>query len=184
MNSEIGQLAVVSEMNIVMPPTVHPADAEVDLDILKSIPKKFCIEDEKTCNWWIKKIVAARNYAEHVKQYAEAEIKRAKREEHTLWFLFARQAEAWLRIELEKSGGRRRSIALPAGTLGLRSQPALLVVDDDDVVLGWCKHNCPSAIVVVEKLSRSILKDHFSQSGEMPDSGCHLDPGGDRLHVK
>src|SRR5882724_2767884 len=93
------QIAAVSRET---PPLTSPLDAEVDVEVLKAIPKAFAIEDERSVNWLIKKIVAARAYADRIKDWAEQEQRRAVREEATLLFLFGRQAEVWARAEIEK----------------------------------------------------------------------------------
>jgi hypothetical protein len=166
------------------PPITSPVDAEVDLEVLKVVPRHFEIVDEKTANWLVRKIVAAREYGERVKEWAERERRRADREEHTLTFLFGRQIETWAKTEIEKLNGRRKSLCLPAGTVGFRSQPSRLVVDDDAAVILWAKKECPAAIVVVEKLSRSILNDHFGQTGEVPEHGAHVERDAETFYIR
>lgn len=149
--------------------------ADAPATSLPPTPETFSISDEKSANWLIKKVVAARNYADRVKQWAEQERRRAEREEETLMFLFGRQLQAWTKGEVEKSKGKRKSICLPSGTVGFRRVNASLQVDDEQAVLVWARVNCPSAVVVVEKLSRSILSDHFKVTGEVPDHGAHVE---------
>ena len=180
-----GQLALASpRSSLETPPVNSPTDAEVDLEVLKSVPKQFCIEDDMSANWLIKKITATRQYAQRVKEWAESETRRAEREESTLMFLFGRQIERWARDEVEKLNGKRKSIALPAGTLGFRTINPSLQVDDEQVVIRWARKNCAGAIVVVEKLSRTTLKQHFETTGEMPDEGAHVEPGGERFFIR
>jgi hypothetical protein len=124
-----------------------PGDAEMDVEVLRSVPKEFAIDCEAHANWLVRKIVSARAYAERVKEWCEQELRRAAREEQTLMFLFSRQAEAWARGEIEKLNGRRKSLSLPAGVLGFRTVNPSLQVDDEQVVLIWAKANCPEAVV-------------------------------------
>lgn len=166
------------------PPTVCPADAEVDIEVLKSVPKAFCIEDERTANWLVRKIIAAREYAERVKLWSEQECRRAQREEMTLFFLFGRQAEAWAKGEIEKQKGKRKSIPLPAGVIGFRTVNACLQVDDEQAVLRWASEHCPSAVVVVKKLSRTELKGHFEKTGEVPPEGAHVEPRKETFFIR
>lgn len=158
-----------------MPPLTDAIDAEVDHELTKVVPKQFEITDESSANWLLRRIVTAREYAQHVKEWAAQEQRRAEREERTLLFLFGRQLERWVRAEIEKLNHRRKSICLPAGTLGLRRVNACLQIDDEQAVIGWARKHLPSALLTVEKLSRSVLSDHFKQTGEMPDSGAHLE---------
>jgi hypothetical protein len=160
-------------------------DAEVDLEVLRSVPKQFSIGDENTANWLVKKVTAAREYAANVKKWAELELKRAEREEHCLMFLFGRQIESWAQSEIAKKGGKRKSINLPAGSVGFRITAAALRVDDEAKVIVWARTNCPSAVEVVTttKLSRGILTDHYKSTGEIPDSGAHVEPQKEKFHI-
>ncbi len=108
--------SAMTTTDLIPPPVTTAADAEVDLELLKAVPKAFTIEDEQSANWLIKKIISARNYADHVQSWANREIARATREEQTLLYLFGAQLEGWARIEIEKFNGRRKSISLPAGS--------------------------------------------------------------------
>src|SRR4051794_29700288 len=78
------------------------SDADVDLEVLKTVPKQFRIDDEQSANWLVRKVIAAREYGERVKAWAEQERRRAEREERTLMFLFGRQIEVWAKCEIEK----------------------------------------------------------------------------------
>jgi hypothetical protein len=165
------------------PPIVRPVDAEVDLDILKAVPKKFMVEDEKSANWLIKRIISARQYAASVKVWAELELRRAEREESTLMFLFGRQIEAWTKSEIERQKGRRKSLCLPGGKVGFRTDQTKLVIDSELAVLEWARLQCPAAIITVEHLSKSIVKEHFEKTGEVPESGAHIQPEQERFFV-
>lgn len=160
-----------------------PADAEIDIAILRSLPHEFCVADEKSANWLIRKVMASRQYAESVKVWAAQELRRAGREEDVLMRLFGRQLEGWAKAEIEKFKGRRKSVALPAGTVGFRTNNCSLQVDDEAVVIGWARRHCPPAIVTVEKLSRTSLRQHFESTGEVPD-GAHVEPAQERFFVR
>jgi hypothetical protein len=165
-------------------PPAAPGDADVDIEILKTVPKQFAIVDEDTANWLVRKINSARAYAASVKDFAERELRRAAREEQTLFFLFGRQIEAWARHEIEKLNGRRKSVSLPGGCIGFRKLAAKLVIDDEKVVLSWAKQNCPNAVVVTERLSKSALDDLVETTGVIPDGGAHVEPESERFYIK
>ncbi len=50
-----------TELAVVTPPVTSTLDAEVDLEILKTVPKQFSIDSEKAANWLIRKVLNARN---------------------------------------------------------------------------------------------------------------------------
>jgi phage host-nuclease inhibitor protein Gam len=174
-------LIAVSEQT---PPIATPVDAEVDIEILKAIPKQFAIVDENSANWLVRKIMAARQYIINVKAWADLEQKRAQREEMTLMFLFGRQIENWTKDQIDKLDGRRKSISLPAGTVGFRSEKRKLVIDDDDTVLGWVRKNLPAAIKTEETLMKSVLNEHFDKTGEVPDVGAHVEPASEKFSIR
>ena len=165
-------------------PASHPVDAETDLEVMKSVPKQFEITDDKTANWLVKKVMAARAYAQSVKEWADREARRAAREETTLLFLYQRQLETWCRAEIVSRGGRTKSVSLPAGTVALRTVNESLQVDDETAVLNWAKENCPQAVTVVEKLSRAVLKQYFEATGELPDAGAHVEPARESFSIR
>lgn len=165
-----------------LPAVTNPVDADVDIEVLKVVPTQFEIVDAKTANWLVRKVIEARQYAQRVKEWAELEQRRAEREEQTLLFLFGRQLQGWVRAEI--ASGRKKSVGLPAGTVGFRKVNASLHVDDESAVLLWCKKNCPTAVVRVEKLSRSVLSDHFKATGEIPDDGAHVEPERESFSIK
>jgi len=167
-----------------MLPALNAIDAEVDLEVLKVVPKKFCIEDESTANWLVRRVQSARQYSVRVREWADQEVRRAEREETTLMFLFGRQIEMWAKSEIEKLKGKRKSINLPAGAVGFRSVGPRLVVDDEGLVLKWAKHHLPSAVVVTERLSKSVINEHVEKVGEIPDEGVHVEPAAEKFYIR
>ena len=166
------------------PMAVAAQNPEMDLEILKSVPQRFSVQDESSANWLLRRVLASRDYGEKVKAFAQQELRRAEREERTLLFLFGRQLQAWTKGELQKLNGRRKSLALPAGILSFKTVPASLQIDDEQAVLAWAKKHLPAAVLTVEKLSRSILSDHFKHSGEVPDCGAHVEPERQSFSIK
>jgi hypothetical protein len=161
----------------------HNADANTDIEVLREVPKHFCVVDEQSAAWVIRRIMEARTYGAKVRAWSEQEQRRAEREEKTLMFLFGRQLENWAKDEIAKLNGRRKSIALPPGTIGFRSVTAALHVDDEAQVMHWCRSHLPPAIVIAEKLSRTVLKEHFERTGELPD-GTRVEPGGEKFYLR
>jgi hypothetical protein len=111
-----------SESIACLPLALSTGDGEVDLELLRAIPKPFSVTDRESANWLVRKIISAREYAAHVQAWATAEKRRAEREEATLMYLFGRQIESWAMDEVQKLGGRRKSVALPAGSPQTRNR--------------------------------------------------------------
>jgi hypothetical protein len=109
-------------------------------------PEEFRVRDERTANWLVRKIVDARAYADRVESWAAAEIRRAQHEERWLLDRYGSQLRDWLETELAARGGRRRSVKLPAGKVGLRTRPPTLVTTDDVALMHWCRRHLPEAL--------------------------------------
>jgi hypothetical protein len=185
MNSSISAPAAqLPVMTTVTPPITTPTDAEVDLEILKTVPKAFAINNAETASWLVRKVLNARRYAERVKQWAEQEQRRAAREEQTLMFLFGRQLETWASDQIAFPVSRRKSINLPSGIIGFRTMNASLQIDEEETVLSWARKHLPSAVITKVSLSRSILKDHFEKTGAVPDVGAHIEPTTERFYIR
>lgn len=176
--------AVAAELVLPASEAIASADTEAERELLATIPSAFAITGPESANWLVRRIVAARRYGDQVKEWAERERRRAEREESALLYLFGPQIERWARGEVEKLNGRRKSVALPAGTVGFRATNPSLQVDDEQAVMRWARENCDGAIVVVEKLSRTALKQHFEATGEMPSEGAHVEPGGEKFFIR
>ena len=122
----------------VLSPDVNPQESPV--------PEDFRVRDGRTANWLVRKIVEARAYAERVESWAAAEIRRAQHEERWLLNRYGHQLRDWLDAELAARGGRRRSVKLPAGKVGLRTHPSALVATDDLALFHWCRDHLPEAL--------------------------------------
>jgi hypothetical protein len=96
------------------------------------VPESFQVDSAKTANWLVRKILEFRRYQQKVRAWADAEIHKAEQEENHLVQRFGGALEVWLRRALEEHDGRRRSISLPAGCVGLRVEPTRLVVSDEN----------------------------------------------------
>lgn len=166
------------------PPVASPLDAEVDLEVLRLVPKQFAVVNEATANWVIRRIQSARTYAAHVEAWGQQELRRAEREEQTLFFLFGRQLEAWAKAEIEKLNGKGKSLNLPAGRIGFRKINSKLVIDDEKAVLAWCKSELPDAITVVERIAKTLIDEYAAKTGVIPDEGVHVEPEAEKFYVK
>src|SRR4051794_18651588 len=112
-----------------------------------AVPEGFHVHDMATANWVLRRITEAAAYRQHVKQWADLEIRRADREEEWFRHRFGIQLAEWARDEIANLRGRRKSIALPAGVVGFRTVAPKLVVDDEAAVLAWAHVHFPEAVV-------------------------------------
>jgi hypothetical protein len=153
-------------------------------DEVLAVSEQFQINDDASANWVVRKIVEARAYAKHCDEWCAREQARARRGEEFLLFRFGQQLLDHARKRIGEEGGRRKSVNLPAGTIGFRQDGPKLIVDDEAAVIGWAKRNKPELVGVVECLSKSGLNQHLKQTGEAPDVGAHIEPAREKFYVK
>lgn len=161
--------------------------------------------DERSVNRIIRRIMSLRGYVRYVEQWATSEIRRSKRQEERLMQWFRPQLEAWARARL--GNGRRRSIRLPAGTLGLRRTPARPVVVDQAEAMAWCREHLPEALRLQlvadgpsalqlremleqlesgfaheEEIRKQVLTAHVKTTGECPP-GVSMGGGHETFYI-
>ena len=61
--------------------------------------------------------------------------------------------------------------------------PAKLVVENEEQTLRWAKAMCPAAVVTVLTISKTVLNDHFTATGELAD-GVRHEAKTERFYVK
>ena len=144
----------------------------------------FTVHDAQSANWVVRKLVEARAYAERCAQWAAHEKMRARREEEFLLLRFGGELRAYARAAIAGQGGRRKSVTLPAGTIGFRHAGMKLVIDDEEKVIAWAKKAQPTLIVIQESISKSGLNQYFEDTGEIPPSGVRVEPEAEKFYVK
>lgn len=150
------------------------------------VPDRFRIHDEATANWLVRRVVEVRCYRDRVKAWAEREVRRADRDETFFLDRYGAELGAWLRCQLSEQRGRRRSVALPGGTVGFRRQSPKWVVLDEPAVLAWAETACPEAIetITTTRLRKRAFVEHLTRTGEMPPLGAELQSAADRLYIR
>lgn len=158
-----------------------PADADpAEFDVATG----FAVNDDRTANWVVWRIVAARVRAQRAAAFASAETRRAEREERFFLARYGPQLERFARKTLAESRARIRTVRLPAGSLCFRNQPPRVVIDDEAAVLAWARTHAPTLVRVVASVSRSGLNEHVKTTGELPDRGAHIEGPLERFHVR
>jgi hypothetical protein len=148
------------------------------------ISEDFRVHNDATANWLIRQILERRAYGRRCSEWCEQEQARAKHEEEFFLFRYGQQLSDYAQSKIAAAGGRRKSVNLPAGTVGFRSESSKLVIDDEAVVVAWAKTNLPQAVVVTARLSKSDLNQHFEKTGELPGVGAHVEPAREKFYIK
>ena len=153
-----------------------------DIELLLAPTESFHVRDAESANWVVRKIVEARKYRERVESWAAAEIRRAERQEALFLARFGQELEEWTRHEVAQLH-KRKSLALPAGTVGFRRQPLRLAVSDEGGLIAWCKSHLPQAVKTVESVLKTAVMEHVSKTGECPN-GAEVAGGGEAFVIK
>jgi hypothetical protein len=147
-----------------------------------AVDEGFAVRDAASANWVVRKIVEARAYAARSKAWADAEQRRAQREEDFLLRRFGAELEQWARQQIARQRDRRQSVNLPAGRIGFRTEPTKLAVMDERQLLNWCRQNLSSAICTIESVAKTPLMEHLKATGECP-TGTELMGGGHKFYI-
>src|SRR3954471_20856264 len=129
-----------------------PTDADSDIADVLEVDDRFHVRDERTAAWVVRKILEERAHRERVAKWHEAETLRSQRREQFLMYRFGAELAEWARQQLAQQFGKRRSIHLPSGTIGFRTEPTKIVVADEPKLIAWCRQHLPSAVKVVESV--------------------------------
>lgn len=157
-------------------------ETTVQDDSLPEVDERFHVDSRESANWLVRRIVNAREYKRRVELWAAAEIRRAEREEQFFLARFARELEEFARKQIAQQRGRK-SLPLPAGTIGFRTSPRRLDVRDERRLLAWCRRVIPSAIKTTEHVLKSSVIEHVERTGELPD-GSELAGGDERFYIR
>jgi hypothetical protein len=151
---------------------------------LPEVSGTFSVHDASSANWLIRQIVECRAYAQRCAEWAQREQRRAEREEQFFWVRYGPQLRAYVQGMIAEQGGKRKSVALPAGIIGFRTEAAKIVIDDEDAVVTWAKQHAPALVTVVERLSKSALNEHMEKTGELPEKGVHVEPEHEKFYIR
>lgn len=99
----------------------------------------FVIDSAERADWYLRKLANIAAEKARVKTQAAEMIRQLEADAAGLEYRFGSQLEAFARAELERRGGRRKSLPLFQGTLSFRSQPARVIVADESAALEFAQ---------------------------------------------
>jgi len=113
--------------------------------------EEFHIDTEEKANWLLRKIATIDAEKARVKAQADTIVKQLEGDRERLMGRFGAELEEWTRGELERRGGKRKSIVLLQGTCAFRAVPPRLVVSSEEEALAFAKAEPGLAQFVVQK---------------------------------
>lgn len=123
---------------------------------------EFVPADAAGVDWVLKKCAAARAEATLIRTNADLMARECERRAEHLEWKYGANLQAWLRGEL--ADGKKKSVRLLHGVVGLRTKPAGVNVTNPAAALAWAKEHLPAA--VAERLDKAVLAESLLATGE------------------
>lgn len=149
----------------------------VDEEIEETADQAFSVNSLELAEWALKRIAALKALMAENERVADANIAREKLRLERLNRWPARGVEfftshlrlfAELSRELLLKGGKRKSRALPSGSIGWRTKPAGLEVKDSEALLRWAASVSSELVRVKREPALVEIKKYVARTGEIP----------------
>lgn len=143
-------------------------------------------ENDRYLLRYVRRVVAINTEIARLKDNFKAMIGRLERRvtAYENWFgPHAREI-----VEAKLAGGKKKSLTLPWGTVGLRKKAAAIDISDPDALLAATRTDESLAAAGILKvpaptISKSALNDYFKSTGEVPP-GCIAISESETFYVK
>ena len=142
-------------------------------------PAAFLPTDAAGVDWVLGKMADARARAARILENAEKMARAEERDAEYLEWRYGGVLQVWLREEL--AGGKRKSVRLYNGVIGLRTKPAGVNVTNPAAALSWAKEHLPAA--VAERLDKAVLAETLLTNGESVE-WAQLTPPEEVFYIK
>ena len=135
--------------------------------------EEFLIDSPERANWLLRKLANLDAERERVAAQASALARQIESDRNSLLHRFGSQLENFTRAELEKSGGKRKSLVLLQGTVGFRTVPARIVIESAPDAIQTARLVLPGTITTEtterfdSKTFREHATKHFEETGEL-----------------
>ena len=147
--------------------TTHPAETIVEsLPTLPATAEPFMVNDEKSANWYLRKLANIEAEQQRVQAQAAQIVAQLEADADGLKRLYASQLEAYCRARLNDTGNRRRSITMLQGTCCFRTVPAGFRIVDTAAALDHAMAHLPDAVDTINCLSTIAYRRIVEQTGE------------------
>ena len=135
----------------------------------------FVIDGKDRLGWYARKLIALDAESDALTASYEQELARIAKRQQALRDWFDPQARIFVAEEIERIGGKAKSVDVLGGRFAFRFVPGGLRKVSKDEVLEWAEIHAPELITtkVLEDVSADALKTHWKTTGEVP-AGCEL----------
>jgi len=145
---------------IVVPSPALPAAAS-------STDEMFHINDEKSANWYLRKLANLAGEQQRVQMQAAQIVAQLEADADGLKRLYEGELKEYVRRTLSAGGNRRRSITLLQGTCAFRTIPAGFRIYDNAAALDHAMAHVPDAVDTICVLSPVAYRRVVEETGEI-----------------
>jgi hypothetical protein len=152
-------------------------ELEIDEQVAP-LAERFSVKDRESAEWVLRKLYSRKKEAELLAAQAARIVKDANERLAAFEARFAPELEAWAAQELERQGGRGKTVKTFAGDIGFRTVPPTLVFPtSEQEMLLLAGVYAPEAVstetVVTTKIDKRVLKkailDQIVAGDEIPE---------------
>lgn len=118
----------------------------------------FHVTDEKSANWYLRKLATLDNEKARILAQTEKMIAELDSDRDGLKFLYEGELQEFVRQELARKGGRKKTLNLLQGTCAFRSVPASVKVADPNAALEYARANNLPCIETTERVNAEAYK--------------------------
>lgn len=97
------------------------------------VKPEFHVTDQKTAEWVLGKLLALESRKAAAKAQAAVILRQIESDEAALHARFDAELQSWATQEIQRRGGRRKSVATLQGTLKFTTVPARLAITDESL---------------------------------------------------
>lgn len=148
---------------------------------------RFVIDSREKVNWYLRKLAAIENERALVKAQAEEILRGLDADAARLRALHEADLQAWAKEELERLGGRKKTLPLLFGTVAFRTVPSSLRVVGSAEAVEYAKSQGWEVVTTVEKLDGEAYKQQAAavlhETGEVLP-GVEIVPERESFSVK
>ncbi|WP_394796975.1 host-nuclease inhibitor Gam family protein [Armatimonas sp.] len=136
-------------------------------------PEQFTIQSREHGEWYLRKLANIEAERQRIEAQAALMLRQLETDRNGLTGRYQSQFENLVRIELEASKGKRKSVTFFNGTAGFRTVASRLVIESEADALTTARLVAPATITTeaVERFDKAAFRahaaEHFETTGEI-----------------
>ncbi len=148
---------------------------KAEAEVLETEVSEQVADEQGLAEWYVRKMDDLQRQRDTVRKQARAIDNALKGRQSALAWKIGRQVENFVREEIVRNGGKRKSIKLLSGNAGFRKIKPKVVLTDEEAFREWFDHQPDDIRAELQgcfdlKFARKTpVLDYFNSTGDMPD---------------